>query len=226
MDVELPHEPILGVAPVYNEVDKIRGWVNNISLFCDEVVVLVDRRTNDGTVDVLRDEFPEVSIEWQVENGGDSDRHYEGLEGVLNHVVNLNIFLHTAIPDGGWVLPLSVDRRLDPSEPDRVRRYVDYATRSEEDGIVFDESYVFVNDDEAVERHDENSVVFLRKMVGVHLERGIGKRWYGLNRLMRVPFASYHFVEGRDNWWNEPIDGAAKTHNPFVDWRNDGVEVD
>ena len=47
-------DKIIGFAPIYNEIDVIEGWYNNIKLFCDEIWAIYDPRSNDGTTEYLK----------------------------------------------------------------------------------------------------------------------------------------------------------------------------
>ena len=45
---------IIGFAPIYNEIEIIEGWYENISQFCDEVWAIYDPRSDDGTTEYLK----------------------------------------------------------------------------------------------------------------------------------------------------------------------------
>jgi len=115
----LGHEHLIGFAPILDEAECIRGWAKNIRLFCDEVYALVDPKTSDETIDILKKDCPWVIIDLQKSDLWES----------------IHQFLRTYVEELKWCLWLNADERLHPAQVEPIRRLVDLASSSNYDAI-------------------------------------------------------------------------------------------
>jgi len=234
--IEVEHEPVIGLAPIFNEEECIRGWANNIRLFTDRQFAIVDPRTSDDTVKILREECPWVNIWWQNVEAGDSVRGTWGRTGEITYIVEVNRFLHEAVPVWHWCLWLAGDERLDPRQAEQIRWAVDAATVNNTDTIRF-QFYDMVTETTMLDYKNlklNHKKFFMRspRLLFNTSAHGGERGHYGM---MKTDFAFYHFGNIAKNygecWWHgwdgKNIKGVEEVpfEHPFVDWRNDGVEV-
>lgn len=99
---------------MYNEIDQIEGWVENVRNFTDEGVIVVDNGSTDGTIQKLRD-LGVIVVESDI-------IVKEGYGPARNH---LREMAKKHFPKAHWNLFLDADERLNLNEQHMLRHIKD-----------------------------------------------------------------------------------------------------
>lgn len=120
-----------------NEAEDVIGWAKESLYFAKKVVAIIDPNTSDGTEKILREQFPEVIIEYQDRNLGDSDDGHIGESKNMICHANYTEGLKRHAKPGDWIMELAPDERLVPSEFDMILNDIQSAQKEGYDGLVF-----------------------------------------------------------------------------------------
>ena len=103
-----------------NEEHDLPGWLDNTLRFCDEVIVVVDARTDDGTRGVLQRAQQQEGdrVRW-IEKEMDPDEGFAGMR---------NASLDVARTD--WVIHMDVDMRAPPGLGSEIRSVLGDGTKN------------------------------------------------------------------------------------------------
>lgn len=192
----------LGFATIRNEAPIIRGWAKTMLYFCERVVALVDPVTDDGTVKILREEFPAIEIVWQDRSLGDSDDDIIGPEKRLIMHENIDRFTKDNIRDGDWVLCLSADERYHPAHFHVLEKELRWAKKNDNDALSHSRMYEYNGDTDHYTDYETCLRIaqkhFMRpdmSVWNVKSETHEGNDWKPVNPLeSSVPFHHYSFV--------------------------------
>lgn len=100
--------PVSALITTFNEVDQIEECIES-ALWADEIWV-VDSFSTDGTVDIIREKFPQVRVEQHTYHGAASQKNY-----TIDRAAN------------DWVLFIDADERVTPGLRDEVSRLLESA---------------------------------------------------------------------------------------------------
>jgi len=137
----------VGFQCIWNEAPLIHGWAKTMLRFSKRVCAIVDPRTNDGTVKILKREFPQVEIVWQDLTLGDSDYEVEGPQRALIMHVNNTKFMEEEVDAGEWVLFLAADERFHPADFDRLSHDVETAKGGGKEAVIHGTFYDIYDDE-------------------------------------------------------------------------------
>lgn len=101
-----------GFMTLRNEEMAVRGWAKTMLVFCDKVVAMIDPTTMDQTESILKSEFPEIEIQYQDRNLGDSDYEHQGPHKSFIMHNNQTKFVQEQIEDDEWFMFLGGDERI------------------------------------------------------------------------------------------------------------------
>ncbi len=140
----------VGIITVRNEAEDIRGWAKEMLYFCKKVICVIDPETTDFTEQILRNEFPQIIIEYQDRSLGDSDEDHQGRDRKLICHANFEKYLKKYVSVGEWFMEMAPDERLDPNEFKLIETDLKYAIDHDYEGLVFPNYYTFKNDLETI----------------------------------------------------------------------------
>jgi len=202
----------VGFQCIWNEAPIIRGWAKTMLYFCDRVYALLDPRTNDGTLEILKKEYPEITILYQLLILGDSnDIDGRGEKGIMTTHMNTNYFYPLLVKEGEWSLYLAADERFHPKDWESIVDLIQQAKREGKKGLIHYTQHEFYFDNKTCADLDEHvqKIRFMeydKRWVFNEGSHG-GKSWrYEKNELLDSKAEFYHF-------------GRIVSHKPNMNWR-------
>jgi hypothetical protein len=231
---------IIGFSPIYNEIECIEGWYNNIKEFCDEIWAIYDPRSDDGTNEYLFKLEKEGKIKLFKQNisVGDSMRTIRGIFDEITYLIEVNRFISENIKIDEWFLWLAADERIDPINTNRLRWMVDQADVNNFDGVVLDLYDMYPDEIHRVAYEnilgELNHVKFVKRThrlkYGIRAHDGADGHYKTMKS--RIPFYHFGYIKSTkaENWWRK-WDGLNNLNkvkeeerfievlNPFENWR-------
>jgi len=231
-----------GLIPARNEAEDIRGWAKTSLFFCKEVFCIVDSKSSDAMIQILRDEFPEVQIIYQNLSWGDSNDVKRGLKGEMSSHISWEYWVNRLAKIGNWFMILAPDERLDPSEWPMILEDLKKAQKTDCDGLSFPKYCTFYPDeDHVIDWHSEFAIALqikFYKYTGI-FEKGVGahagyKRGFP-TKVYPTKAGFYHYCYVKDSRipfgrWRDiqrfkgfPL---IELKNPVKNWRNmDEIQI-
>lgn len=240
---------IIGISPIKDEEECIRGWYHNIKHFCDWVIALVDPRSSDNTIKILQN-FAKTDkhllILSQNLSLGDSTREVKGIKGEITYIHNINMVIQWQ-PKDSWLMWLAADERLDLRDKGEIMRKLEFAEKNSNDSIIF-EIYDIYDEKYRIGWEHSGMDLIHRKIFRPTARFGTTSHsgCTGINNPLKtnIPFYHFKYVRKRNRvcWWTtEDKNNNKKTilnvpklmelipedkrlikcKIPFKDWRNE-----
>jgi glycosyltransferase involved in cell wall biosynthesis len=110
---------ILGLAMVYNEIDFIKMWLDNMSRIVDRIIIM-DGGSTDGTVEAINEFKADIPISVIINK--QKGENYNDPE--YNHQVRRNILISLASGLDCYIFQMDVDESICDDNPDVLRDLV------------------------------------------------------------------------------------------------------
>jgi len=187
---------------IKDESPIIRGWARTSLYFAKRVCAIVDPKTNDNTVKILEDEFPEIEIYWQDRSLGDSDEDSKGERGDLITHGNLTKYINMLTEEDDWILLLAADERFHPNDFKILEEEIKEMKRLNEKnaGLVHRIMFDFIDDEQHyIKFHPEwinQSKFFKRQKIWLqHPGTHKGRVGHPINTMIsKAPFYHYSHI--------------------------------
>lgn len=227
----------LGLICMRNEAEDIRGWAKESLFFCRKVIAIIDPETSDDTEKILRSEFPQIFVQYQDRELGDSDDGIKGPKKQMRHHLNYTKGLQEHAIPGDWIMEMAPDERLVPSEFDMILEDIKYMQLNGYDGLVFPNYFTPIGDlNHVIDWYshylwgDLKQVKFWKYKE--QYEKGApphSNQTGFCNKLYDTDAGFYHFCYVKDTRipfsnWRDVQDykffNRTEHQNPFPDWKN------